>query len=329
MLLFGARAAHTATMWSQMSLTVLSRILAACAPDTVDRWAGMLGSVAFHLGIRRRVVQENLRIVFDGTVHASRRRDMGRRSYCSIAASLLAVVHWGRRGGAKHVVQVMCPAYMQMLAQRYPAVVLLASHMGVWDLAAATVTRYWPLQAYATPQHNPDADAWINAQREALGIRVLLAKHGDRKGALRALRGLRSGVSLGLLADQGPRRAHGQGGWFLGQAVSCHVGPGFFASRAQVPVVAGVCVRYRAGQYRLYMARPLFPAGDQSEQLNQACLDLVSALVQALPGQYFWHHRRFKYRMPAPPRPYQPWRQWGLGIWAQPQRLLTDSSEHR
>ena len=197
-------------------------------------------------------------------------------------------------------VEIAAPQHLQRLVARHPSIIWQTAHLGCWDVGAAFLAAVnGPVQVYAKPQHNLEVDKQINIMRERLGFSVLLAADGDRRGAVKAVRGLRQGVSLGLLADQGPPPADGQGAWFLGQAVSCHTGPAFFSKQSGLPVVSGVMVRIGSGYFRFYHSAPIQDDGAELNHYLQVLLDRLSALITAVPGQYFWHHRRFKYAMDA------------------------------
>ena len=60
--------------------------------------------------------------------------------------------------------------------------------------------------------------------------------------------------------------------------------------------------RVGAGRFRFYHGAPCLPQGHDAEGLHQFLLDRLSAMIVSLPGQYFWHHKRFKYRLPASAR---------------------------
>jgi lauroyl/myristoyl acyltransferase len=160
----------------------------------------------------------------------------------------------------------------------------MAAH--AWARRAGSVT------AYAKEQHDPAADAAANRRRNDLGVRILLAHRGDRTAAVKAMRLLRDGGGLGLLADQRPSRGEGAEADFLGHRILVQAGPGFFATRAGVRVVPGFAVRRRAGRTVVWIGRPL-PAGDEAA-IRQAACDAMGAAIAAFPGQYFWQHRRLR-----------------------------------
>ena len=208
---------------------------------------------------------------------------------------------------------VLGPARAQALDQAARAqgrgIVFLTPHLGNWDLGAHGLARLVPkLFAYAKAQHDDVVDAATNAQRAKAGITVLLTRRGDRTTAVQVLRGLRDGCPVGLMADQAPAREEGADAVLLGVSTECHAGPAFFARKARVPIVPGLCVRRRAGEFCLVVGRPLPADAGDDAALTQASMDLLAAMISAVPGQYFWQHKRFRKRSAPATRHVEPWR---------------------
>ncbi|TVR44297.1 MAG: hypothetical protein EA402_07510 [Planctomycetota bacterium] len=293
-------------MTTAMLLHLCARVAGACAADTVDRIGGALGLLAWALGLRRQVASQTLSIALGPLSHYRRRRLL-RRAYATMGANFLGLLYVGARGPAVlQGVEIAAPQHFQQQVARHPGVVWVTPHLGNWDIGAAVLAAaHGRLQVYARPQGGVVFNAWVTQLRESLGFSVIMSAHGDRRGAVSAMRGLRSGIPLGLLADQGPRPERGVGAWFLGQAVSCHAGPGHFAWSCGVPAGTGACLRRRAGCYRFYHSALQQPTAFPSQEaLLQRLLDQLSCLIACAPGQYFWQHRRFKYAMAAPSRPH-------------------------
>ncbi len=312
-------------MLNRLVVLPLLRALNRLAADTASRIGGGLGVLVFHIGIRRRVASACVATALG--LRGQARRAVVRRSYASMGASFLEIWTVGGVDGMERHLRFLNPAWQRLVNQRHPGCVFLTPHLGNWDLGAYSLRCFAPrVLAYAKAQHNPRVDELVNAQRARLGTEVLMAEHGDRGAAVKVMRALRDGVPVGLMADQGPGSREGVPAYFFGVPTYCHAGPGFFAKRGRVPIVPGLCVRARAGEFVVLAGRPLpAEAGDEAV-LIQAAMDLLCAMIAALPGQYFWQHRRFKNRLDLPARASEPWRRWGLRLLAEP-LLLTRAAE--
>jgi KDO2-lipid IV(A) lauroyltransferase len=289
-------------------------LIARLAGDTAGRVGAGLGLLACALGIRRRVVDANLaRLGLRGPA----RRAARARSYATIGANFLELWAIGGVHGPEHGVELMNPRWLKQLHRRQPGFVLVSPHLGSWDMAVGGVApAIGGVDVYAKPLHDPVIDGLTNAQRLKLQCAVLQT---DRNAAVQALRHLRAGRCLGLLADQRPGDQESEPAFFLGQATNCHRGPGFFATRAKVAMVPALCLRVGHGRYRAFVGRPWHPPVQAGA--TQVAMDWCSAMVAAFPGQYFWHHKRFAGKAPAlAPRAVEPWRARGL-------RLLVDAPD--
>jgi lauroyl/myristoyl acyltransferase len=297
------------------------RALGLLAADTASRLGGTLGIVAFHLGVRRRVASGCVATALG--LRGNARRAVVRRSYASMGATFIELWTVGGHDGIERHLVDLNPTWLARTLARSPGCIFLTPHLGNWDLGAHGLTHHVPhMFAYAKAQHDPAIDELTNAQRRRSGIEVLLTQQGDRTAAVRALRGLRNGVPVGMMADQGPHPKEGVRAGFFGVLTWCHSGPAFFAKRANAPIVPGLCLRRRAGEFVLLTGRPLASGAGDEAALVQASMDLLAAMISACPGQYFWQHRRFKHHLGLMPRAVEPWKRWGLRLIVDPLKAL-------
>jgi lauroyl/myristoyl acyltransferase len=304
-------------MLNRWLILPLLRALSYLAVDTASRVGGSLGVLTFHLGVRRRVASDC--IAQSLGIRGPQRRAIVRRSYASMGASFIEL--WtigGVDGGEKHLA-LPNETWLRHCMTTTPGCVFLTPHLGNWDLGAHGLARHVPrLFAYAKAQHNPAVDQAANAQRAKAGITVLLTQRGDRTTAVQVMRALRQGTPVGLMADQGPPPEQGVAAVFMGVETYCHSGPGFFAKRANAPIIPGLCVRRRAGEFALIIGRPLPASAGDEQQLVQASMDLLAAMIAAVPGQHFWQHKRFKNHLGIARRSVEPWRVHGFSLLKNP-----------
>ncbi len=308
-------------MLNRLLILPLLRLLSLMAVDTASRVGGSLGLLTFYLGVRRKVASTCIRESIG--LRGSARRAVVRRSFASMGASFIELWTVGGVDGGERHLTVASPTWLRQVMTNTPGCVFLTPHLGNWDFGAHGLTRFVPkLYAYAKAQHNPEIDKIANVQRSKLGVTVLLTQKGDRTTAVQVLRALRSGVPVGLMADQGPSPEEGVRATFMGVETFCHSGPAFFAKRGGVPIVPGLCYRRRAGEFVLMVGRPLpSHAGDEAA-LVQASMDLLGAMIAAVPGQYFWQHKRFKNHLGRATRGVEPWKTLGFSLLGNPLQAL-------
>ncbi len=308
-------------MLNRLVLLPLLRMLSRLAVDTASRFGGSFGVLTFHFGIRRQVASRCLGTAMG--LSGIRRRDVVRRSYASMGASFTELWTVGGVDGLERHLVGGNPRWLAQLMQRHPGCVFLTPHLGNWDVGGHGLARLMPkFLAYAKAQHNAGLDAFTNTRRALLGTTVLLTHHGDRTTAVQVLRALRGGTPVGLMADQAPSSREGARAVFMGVETYCHSGPGFFAKRTGVPIIPGLCVRRRAGEFTLIVGRPLPAAAGDESALIQASMDLLAAMIAAVPGQYFWQHKRFKNHLGVATRSVEPWKAQGLNLLRDPLQAL-------
>jgi len=290
----------------------LIRLLLGVGADTADRAGAALGVLVFYFGLRRTVVSANIALTLG--LRGATRRDIARRSYATMGANFLSLWTFGGVHGPQCGVRFLNPLWMTHLHRVCPGRVMLSPHLGAWEVGGMAVAQsIGGMLVYAKRQHDELLDREIQRARTSVGIEILLAHEGGKGAAITAMRALRSGRTLALTADQSPSGKDGIAAWFLGVATMCHDGPAVFSRRARVPIVPSFCLRSAAGHYVVFTGRPM-PAHSDDNAMIQAGMDYISAMVAAFPGQYFWHHRRFKRPIELARRREEPWRTRGLRL---------------
>lgn len=252
------------------------------------------------VGIRRRVVRENLRIAFPGLSPAELRR-LGRRSW----------MHLGREAVATFLLAAETPESIRSRIERWEGwdrfeervsegrgVIAVTGHFGNWEMAGAAVAaRGIPVDAVATRQRNPLFDRDLVETRGRLGMNLVVRDEAPR----RILRALRSGHVAGIVGDQNVA----VGGIlvdFMDRPAVTARGAAVFALRTGAPLFVGHVVALPGSRWRYRFAVQevtIEPSGEFDEdvrRLTQAHTDLLEQAVREYPEQYFWPHKRWKER---------------------------------
>ena len=270
------------------------------------------------LRIRRRQVDESLALAF-GDRPAGWRARIAREAYGHLGREVAMLLRLGALRGAALREAVLAhttwgdAATEALFAELLEAAaagqgsVLVTGHLGNWELAgAALAVRGLPLDAVAVRQRNPLIDRELRSHRDALGFGVL----DRREAATRVPAALRAGRTVALVADQ-----HTPGGVvlpFFGHPAATPKGPAVFALRTGAPVLAG-CAVVRPGpprRYHVFLERIEVPrSGDLDADIRSVTGSFTKALerrIEADPGQYLWHHRRWRRRLLEEPPPAAP-----------------------
>jgi KDO2-lipid IV(A) lauroyltransferase len=262
-----------------------------------DRFGARLGGAVHRLGIRRKTVEQNLRLAFPEQTEAWR-EDICRRAYQHLgreAAAMLRLAKLDRQAVIDRTVTRGWDEMEDALSEG-KGCILVTGHYGNWEIAAAAVAaRGVPISAIVRRQGNLLVDQRLDATRRRLGVETIVQRDAPR-AVPKALR--KNGV-VGIVGDQDARKA-GVFVPFFGVPASTHRGPALFALRFGAPVFAcvarrlpGTGVRYEVQGTRV----PVRQTGDLEADMQTLTAELAARLeahVREAPEQYFWFHRRWK-----------------------------------
>ncbi|MGH7505344.1 MAG: lysophospholipid acyltransferase family protein [Longimicrobiales bacterium] len=276
--------------------TVLGRLLGDAASARLGAAIGRLGYRP--LGIRRGLVESHLRAAFpdadDEWIAAT-----ATSSYAHLGREMIALLRLAdlSRGALLARSRLEGLPALRSALERGNGVVIAAGHFGNWEIGAAILAAHdVPIDIVAQRQHNPLFDRAIIAARHRLGVGVI-----ERSQATRlALRALRRGRAVAFGADQNAGRT-GVFVPFFGRLASTHRGAAVMALRTEAPIFLAVPLRAGSG-YAMRVEEVAMDRGGEPEQviarLTAAFTARLEAAVRAEPGQYLWHHRRWKTRPP-------------------------------
>lgn len=262
-----------------------------------DRFGARLGAAVHRLGIRRKTVEQNLRLAFPEQTEAWR-QDICRRAYLHLGREAAAMLRLAKLDPQAVVDRTVTRGWDEMedALSEGKGCILVTGHYGNWEIAAAAVAaRGVPISAIVRRQGNLLVDQRLDATRRRLGVETIVQRDAPR-AVPRALR--RNGV-VGIVGDQDARRA-GVFVPFFGVPASTHRGPALFALRFGAPVFACVArrlpgpgVRYEVQGTRV----PVVQTGDLEADMQALTAELAARLeahIREAPEQYFWFHRRWK-----------------------------------
>lgn len=177
-------------------------------------------------------------------------------------------------------------------------VILLTGHFGPFELMGARLGRLNPVDFVVKPLSNPLVEAMLRRGREACGVGTIPLGSSVR-GALRALR---AGRWVAMLADQDARR-HGVFVPFMGRPASTPAGPARLSIATGAPIVMGFVERRPDGRLDLEVLPPMTArdpqAPDAVRELTARHTASLESRVRRRPELWFWLHRRWKTAPPA------------------------------
>ncbi len=158
-----------------------------------------------------------------------------------------------------------------------------------------------PMTSIYTPQSNPAVDAWIHAGRRRFGQLRLFYRHEGVKPIISALR---AGELLYLLADMNFDPSESVFVPFYGVMAATVPSLSRFAKLGRAKVVPVISRMTSTGyDIEVHPAWPDFPSGDlvaDTTFMNR----WLEGVIDTMPAQYYWVHRRFKDRPDGAPSIY-------------------------
>jgi KDO2-lipid IV(A) lauroyltransferase len=259
----------------------------------------------FHrvLGVRRKVIEENLRHAFPNFSAEQREKiawRMWEHFFLLIAEVALAPrkiheTNWREFAHFKNA-DVMT----RLLLDERPKV-LVTAHFGNFEMAGFMLAMLgFPTYSVARTLDNPYVDDFVQRFRGATGQHMVPKKGGYDQ----ILNVLANHGHMGFLADQ---YAGSKGCWvnFFGRAASTHKAIALLALEHQAPLLVGIGRRlgkplhYELGMWAVIdpMTHPPEAAGVR--ELTQWYTSQFEAMIRQTPEQYWWLHRRWKDNRPA------------------------------
>jgi len=175
-------------------------------------------------------------------------------------------------------------------------VLLLTAHLGSWEMLGDPVSIYRGASyAIARPADNPRLDRRIRRLRERFGVVTV-----NRRGAGReAMRALKNGERLWILADQRVHPREGTEVPFLGRAAMTSTLAARLALRFDTPAVPIFCYPEPRGRFRIEV-RPAIPAratgDDPVAELTSRYVAATEAEIRRHPEMWLWMHDRWRQR---------------------------------
>ncbi len=282
--------------WTGLGLGLM-RLLALLPLSGLRALGGGLGVLLYLLvRSRRHIALVNLGLCFPHWPQAQR-EGVVRESFVYLAQS------WLDRGWLWHAPEAVVRSRLHFHGALSefdglaPTLVFCPHFYGL-DAAAAAINMNIGREftSIYTPQANPWVDAWIKAGRLRWG-RVKLYQRTD--GVKANVAGLRAGQVLYLLPDMdfGP-----DGSVFVpffGVPAATVPSVARFARLGKAKVITVVPRMTKTGyDIEILPAWDHYPTGDLQADTARGN-QVLETLINRMPAQYFWVHRRFKSRPPG------------------------------
>lgn len=295
------------------ALPIKSRLLhaalrvIACVPKPVSwRLARGLSAVLQTIGARSaRVTAENIGLCFPQLSAQQQAlltaESLHHTAYLLFESSRVWTWPWQRLEPLLTVAPA-AKARLQAALAGGKGVVILAPHLGNWELLGRYLQQIDDLKVLYHPGQSPAFDQLILHYRQVDGTAVLPT---NRQGVMGLFKWLKRGGLTGILPDQVPGRdSGGNFAPFFGVEAMTMTLVHNLIQRTGCEVLAGACLRTDTGfELVLDAPDPAIYSDDERESLTGLNAS-IERLVAKAPAQYQWEYKRFRRVLPGEPRRY-------------------------
>jgi KDO2-lipid IV(A) lauroyltransferase len=278
---------------------MLARVIARLPRWLLFALGAAVASVAWWLGIRRRVVLDNLALAFPDRSEAERMA-IARATYRWLGRLLAETWHTPSLppSAMDRIFRPEGWEHMDAARARGKGVILCTAHMGNFEMVAAGLAmRGFPLTIVTRRMGRNFASDLIRNLRARSGVDELVATRGQTLQV--ALRALKEGRVLGYVIDQNQPAKRAVFPTFFGVPAATSPTPAILALRTGAPVIFAVTIPEPDGNHRVFVEGPLdMPrTGNRDRDVLAFMQDLNDRLerrVRQCPEAWYWLHRRWK-----------------------------------
>lgn len=266
----------------------------------VGRW---LGRAACTLARKRRAIARiNIAQCFP-ELSAAAHDALTRKHFESLGASIMemALGRWGSMQQLLELCQVEGAENVWKHTDRGVGVILLSAHFTTLEICGPALRNALPpFDAVYRRNRNPMITELLRSSRERSARRTI--EKNDIKSMIRSLR---DGVPVWYAPDQAYNRKQSALLPFFGVTSMTNTATSTLARLGNAVAVPFFPRRLPEGGYRLTILPALedFPGDDPAADTRQY-LKVLEQYVRECPEQYYWVHRKFKFRPPPLPDLY-------------------------
>lgn len=295
---------------NKASLAILAlRLAGKLSFGMAQRIGRMLGTVGGWLPTRsRKVTTANIELCFPEMPEDQRRR-LVRSSLRHTGQTFMEIPlmwEWPVEKCLALIREVEGLELIDNAIAEGKGVVLLAPHLGNWELTGIYFSSRYQMAALYSPPHMKEFEDYMIRVRERAGSTLV---KGDRRGLVRMVSILKGGGIAGILPDQSPSKKSGYAyGPFFGHDVRTMTLASKLIARSGASSFTTFAERLKDSKGFRLVIRPTEPGISNDDPVEAVtALNLsVERCVREIPEQYQWEYKRFRHLTPGEVNPYNP-----------------------
>jgi KDO2-lipid IV(A) lauroyltransferase len=252
--------------------------------------ARVMGRIAYWLfRDKRRIADENLRVIFPGELDATERRRLVKSLFAHMALNTADFLRFPHSAYPGRRLEIEGIDLFVDLYRKGGGVILVSPHVGNWEVGGMLLAEFGFPVNVVTESIRPrktrfKGDRTANLyrrRREAVGMKTIPL---ERSG-IREFRALKRGEILALVADR-DISGSGEDVEFFNMKSRVPKGPAVLALRTGAPIFVGVCVR--SSHNRLHgIFEPVRYDSEDVHELTQLLVKKMEHFIKQYPDQWF------------------------------------------
>lgn len=294
---------------SKATFIIFALRLIGKLPLRISQWLGhSLGTLATIFPNRsRQTTKVNLEICFP-ELNSEQRKRLARSSLQHSAQTLMEIPltwEWPVEKCLGLIKEIDGEELLQEATSSGNGLILLAPHLGNWELVGLYFSSRHKMAALYSPPHIKEFEDYMIRVRERAGSELV---RGDRRGLARLITLLRQNEVVGILPDQSPRGKGYAYAPFFGMEVRTMTLASKLLQKSGANVLMTYAERLAHGTgFRLVIRRCEPGMSDQNPVVATTALNRsVENCVREVPEQYQWEYKRMRHRPPGEINPYNP-----------------------
>jgi KDO2-lipid IV(A) lauroyltransferase len=281
------------------ALRALRSTLRSLSPARRLKVARQVGRLAFRVAAsRRRTALRNLELALP-ELPEERRREIALSSFEHLGRLLGEILLLGESAASPRV-EVRGNEHLERVVREGKGYFLVSGHFGNWELIAhhqAASGR--PLWMVTRPSDNTLIEDEFARIRTSTGNRIVHKRQAVRE----IVRGLKSGVGIGVAIDQNYREADPHFVPFFGRSAATTRTVGTISVRMGAPILPVFAYPRPDGSYLVEYEEPIYPPDTPSDEaslrLTEEATRRIENAIRRQPEPWFWMHQRWKTRPPG------------------------------
>ena len=257
--------------------------------------------IYYIIGYRKNVVIKNLKNSFPEKSNTEIRNVAKRfyRHFCDLTVEVIKL-HAMNEKDFRRRLKVRNIGLLDQLYNQNRSIVVLTMHYNNWEWSSCIplYMKHKPLGVYK-PLHNAKYDAYINNNRERMGVNMI-----PNQIVLRRIVELQRNHELFLLwlaGDQTPPVFHDSWFTFLNQHAMFYPGPATLSMRFNLPVLFQKIEKVKRGYYETTFEMLIDnPMGMSESEIMEVYIRRMEEIIREQPEYYLWSHKRWKHKRPGP-----------------------------